>query len=180
MQLDYDKIISVFTFSKTYAMTGWRLGYIVTRDKEIGWMLRLGEYTQTAVVPTFTQFAGAEAISNREKEAEFLSEFITEFILRRKALYQGLSSIEGIKMPIKIEGAFYIFPDFSEFLPANLPDEERKLFIHKKLLQAGVATVYGSCFGKYSHNFLRFSYSTTDLNQIEIGIQRIKEALLEI
>jgi aspartate/methionine/tyrosine aminotransferase len=177
MQLDYDRIISVFTFSKTYAMTGWRLGYIVTRDKEIGRMLRLGEYTQTAGVPTFTQFAGAEAIINKEKEEETLKEFIQEFNIRRKRLYEGLNSIKGIKMPIKPEGAFYIFPDFSEFIPANLSVEESKLFIHKKLLDAGVATVYGSCFGKYFQNFLRFSYSTTDLKQIEEGLVRIKEAL---
>lgn len=177
MQLDYDKIISVFTFSKTYAMTGWRLGYIVTKDKEISKMLRLGEYTQTAGVPTFTQFAGAEAISNKEKESEFLQDFIKEFDLRRKTLYEGLSSIDGVKMPIQPEGAFYIFPDFSEFIPNNITQEERKFYIHKKLIDEGVATVYGSCFGKYSENFLRFSYSTTDVEQIKEGIERIKKAL---
>lgn len=177
MQLDYDKIISVYTFSKTYAMTGWRLGYIVTRDKEIGRMLRLGEYTQTAGVPTFTQFAGAEAISNKEKESEFLRDFIKEFDIRRKTLYEGLSSIDGVKMPIQPEGAFYLFPDFSEFIPNNITQEERKLYIHKKMIEAGVATVYGSCFGKYSNNFLRFSYSTTNVDQIKEGIQRIRKAL---
>lgn len=177
MQLEYDKIFSVFTFSKTYAMTGWRLGYIVTRDKEIGRMLRLGEYTQTAGVPTFTQFAGAEAISNKVKENEFLKELLTEYEIRRKILYQGLSSIDGIKMPVQPQGAFYIFPDFSEFIPKNLTEEESKLFIHRKLIDSGVAAVYGSCFGKYSKNFLRFSYSTTNIKQILTGVERIKEAL---
>ncbi len=177
MQLDYDRIISVFTFSKTYAMTGWRLGYIVTRDKEIGRMLRLAEYTQTAGVPTFTQFAGVEAISNKEKESEFLKELLTEYEIRRKTLYEGLSSIDGIKMPVQPQGAFYIFPDFSEFIPKNLTEEESKLFIHRKLIDSGVAAVYGSCFGKYSKNFLRFSYSTTNIKQILTGVERIKEAL---
>ena len=64
MQLDYDKIISVYTFSKTYAMTGWRLGYVVSRDKHITNLMKLADYTQTAGIPTYTQFAGAEALTN--------------------------------------------------------------------------------------------------------------------
>lgn len=79
-------------------------------------------------------------------------------------------------MPLKPDGAFYIFPDFSEFVPKNLSSEEGKLYIFKKLFDAGVATVYGSCFGKYFQNNLRFSYSTTDLIQIEEGLSRIREA----
>lgn len=177
MQLDYENIISVYTFSKTYAMTGWRLGYVVTRDKKIADLLKLGDYTQTAGIPTYTQFAGAEAVSNTKKDSESVNAFMKEFELRRKALYEGLSAIDGLKMPLKPEGAFYIFPDFSEFVPKNLSPEEGKLYIFKKLFDAGVATVYGSCFGKYFQNNLRFSYSTTDLKQIEEGIGRIKEAL---
>lgn len=177
MQLDYENIISVYTFSKTYAMTGWRLGYVVTRDKKIADLLKLGDYTQTAGIPTYTQFAGAEAVSNTKKDSESVNAFMKEFELRRKALYEGLSAIDGLKMPLKPEGAFYIFPDFSEFVPKNLSPEEGKLYIFKKLFDAGVATVYGSCFGKYFQNNLRFSYSTTDLKQIEEGIGRIKEVL---
>jgi len=177
MQLDYEKILSVFTFSKTYAMTGWRLGYIVTKDKEIAKMLRLAEYTQTAGIPTFTQFAGAEAILNKSEEEKVINKFMLEFDLRRKKLYEGLSSIDGVKMPVKPEGAFYIFPDFSEFVPSNLSKEDSRLYIHKKLIDAGVATVYGSCFGKYLQNFLRFSYSTTNIEQITEGVERIKKAL---
>lgn len=175
MSFDYDRIISVFTFSKTYAMTGWRLGYIVTRDVEIAKLLRLAEYTQTAGVPTFTQFAGVEAISNKVEETKTINSFLNEFNLRRQTLYEGLCSIEGIRMPVKPEGAFYIFPDFSEFIPPNIQEEEKKFFIYKKLLDAGIATVYGSCFGKYSNNFIRFSYSTTNLEQINEGIRRIKK-----
>lgn len=177
MQLDYDKIISSFTFSKTYAMTGWRLGYTVARDPHIINLMKLGDYTQTAGVPTYTQFAGAEALSNTEKEVSAVNEFMAEFELRRKALFDGLSSIEGIKMPLKPEGAFYVFPDFSEFVPKNLTPDESRLFIFKKLFDAGVATVYGSCFGQYFQYNLRFSYSTTNLKQIEEGIERIKNAL---
>ena len=177
MQLDYENIISVYTFSKTYAMTGWRLGYVVCRNKKITELIKLGDYTQTAGVPTFTQFAGAEAITNNQAEEESVGDFLKEFSIRRNALYDGLSSIDGIGMPLKPEGAFYVFPDFSEFVPKSLTPEESKLFIYHKLIDEGVATVYGSCFGKYFQNNLRLSYSTTNLKQIEEGIERISKAL---
>ena len=178
MQLDYENIISVYTFSKTYAMTGWRLGYLVSRNKKLTNIIKLGDYTQTAGVPTYTQFAGAEAITNFDKEKESVDSFMQEFKLRRNALYEGLNSIEGVKLPSKPEGAFYIFPDFSEFVPKNISPSESKLFVFNKLMDAGVATVYGSCFGHYFQNNLRLSYSTTNLNQIDEGISRIKKALL--
>jgi aspartate aminotransferase len=178
MQLDYENIISVYTFSKTYAMTGWRLGYLVSRNKKLTNIIKLGDYTQTAGVPTYTQFAGAEAITNFDKEKESVDSFMQEFKLRRNALYEGLNSIEGVKLPSKPEGAFYIFPDFSEFVPKNISPSESKLFVFDKLMDAGVATVYGSCFGHYFQNNLRLSYSTTNLNQIEEGISRIKKVLL--
>jgi aspartate aminotransferase len=177
MQLDYENIISVYTFSKTYAMTGWRLGYLVCRNKKITNLIKLGDYTQTAGIPTYTQFAGVEALTNTEKEKESVDIFMNEFALRRNALYNGLNSIEGIRLPLKPDGAFYIFPDFSEFVPKNINLEDSKLYIFNKLIDSGVATVYGSCFGQYFQNNLRFSYSTTNLKQIEEGLHRIKKAL---
>jgi aspartate/methionine/tyrosine aminotransferase len=137
----------------------------------------LGDYTQTAGIPTYTQFAGVEALTNTEKEKESVDIFMNEFALRRNALYNGLNSIEGIRLPLKPDGAFYIFPDFSEFVPKNINLEDSKLYIFNKLIDSGVATVYGSCFGQYFQNNLRFSYSTTNLKQIEEGLHRIKKAL---
>jgi aspartate/methionine/tyrosine aminotransferase len=102
---------------------------------------------------------------------------MNEFSARRNTLYEGLKAIDGVKLPIKPEGAFYIFPDFSEFVPKDIDKEESRLFIFHKLMDEGVATVYGSCFGKYFQNNLRFSYSTTNLEQIEEGVSRIKKAL---
>jgi aspartate aminotransferase len=179
MQLDYENIIAVYTFSKTYAMTGWRLGYLVSRNKELTNIIKLGDYTQTAGVPTYTQFAGAEALSNIEKEQQAINDFMKEFALRRDALYDGLKSIDGVKLPGKPEGAFYIFPDFSEFVPKGINKGESSVYMYKKFVEAGVATVYGSCFGNYFQNNLRFSYSTTNLQQIEEGLSRIKKALLK-
>jgi aspartate aminotransferase len=177
MQSDYENIIGVYTFSKTYAMTGWRLGYLVSRNKKLTNIIKLSDYTQTAGVPTYTQFAGAEALSNSDMEKESVDNFMKEFSIRRDALYEGLKSIDGIKLPVKPEGAFYIFPDFSEFVPKDISVEEKKLYVYHKLLEAGVATVYGSCFGNYFQNNLRFSYSTTNLQQIEEGLKRIRKTL---
>lgn len=177
MQSDYENIIGVYTFSKTYAMTGWRLGYLVSRNKKLTNIIKLSDYTQTAGVPTYTQFAGAEALLNSNMEKESVDNFMKEFSIRRDALYEGLKSIDGIKLPVKPEGAFYIFPDFSEFVPKDISLEERKLYVYHKLLEAGVATVYGSCFGNYFQNNLRFSYSTTNLQQIEEGLRRIRKTL---
>jgi len=177
MQLDYENVISVYTFSKTYAMTGWRLGYAVSRNAKLINLLKLGDYTQTAGIPTYTQFAGAEALTNSEKENEAIENFMKEYIVRRDTLYEGLKNIPDIKLPSKPEGAFYIFPDFSEFVPNNINNEDRKTFIFNKLIDAGVATVYGSCFGKFFENNLRFSYSTTSVAQIEDGLNKIESAL---
>ena len=177
MQLDYENIIAVYTFSKTYAMTGWRLGYLVSRNKKLTNIIKLGDYTQTAGVPTYTQFAGAEALSNSEMEKKSVNSFMNEFSVRRNALYEGFNAIDGIKLLGKPEGAFYVFPDFSEFVPKNLSKEESKHYIFNKLMDVGVAAVYGSCFGKYFQNNLRFSYSTTNLQQIEEGINRIRTVL---
>jgi len=90
---------------------------------------------------------------------------------------EGLHNISGIKLPSKPEGAFYIFPDFSEFVPKNISKEERDTYIFNKLIDAGVATVYGSCFGKFFETNLRFSYSTTSVDQIEDGLNKIESAL---
>lgn len=177
MEYDYENVIAVHTFSKTYAMTGWRLGFLVLRNSKIADMLKLGEYTQTAGIPTYTQFAGAEALSNVDEEKKALESFMNEFILRRDVLYDGLNSISGIKVPSKPDGAFYIFPDFSEFIPKHLNKEESNLYIFNKLMDAGVATVYGSCFGNYFCSNLRFSYSTTNIKQIENGIEKVAKAL---
>lgn len=177
LQSDYENIISVYTFSKTYSMTGWRLGYVVSKNKKIIDLIKLGDYTQTAGVPTYTQFAGAEALLNTDEDRKSVNNFLSEFSARRSALYEGLKEIDGVELPNKPEGAFYIFPDFSKFVPKNISKEEKKLYVFNKLMDAGVATVYGSCFGKYFPNNLRFSYSTTNLEQIEEGLSRIKKAL---
>ena len=173
-----DNIISVFTLSKTYAMTGWRLGYTITRDEHIAKLLRLGNYTQTAGVTTFLQYAGAAALSDRAKSKEVIATMVSEFELRRNALYDGLKDLPGVKIA-RPEGAFYMFPNFSDVLPANLAGDDRRKFIYNKLLEHGICTVYGSCFGKYFDDNVRLSFSGTPLPVIEDLVGRFRGIFAE-
>ncbi|HOI29223.1 MAG TPA: aminotransferase class I/II-fold pyridoxal phosphate-dependent enzyme [Melioribacteraceae bacterium] len=172
--LEYENIISTFTLSKTYAMTGWRLGYLVTRDKRIPKLLKLGNYTQTAGVTTFLQHAAAEALNNEEESRKSVGLMVTEFEKRRDFFFEGLKSIDGLKVT-KPKGGFYFFPDFSAFIPKNIFGEERKLYVYNLLMNEGVATVYGSCFGNYFDDYIRFSFSTTPVPVIEEGLFRMKK-----
>jgi aspartate aminotransferase len=169
-----DNIITVFTLSKTYAMTGWRLGYTISRDEHVAKLLRLGNYTQTAGVTTFLQYAGAAALSDRKTSNEVVSAMMAEFGLRRNALYDGLKDLPGVRIA-RPEGAFYMFPNFSEVMPAKLTGDERRKYIYNKLLEHGICTVYGSCFGRYFDDNIRLSFSGTPLPVIEELIGRFRE-----
>lgn len=172
--LEYENIISTFTLSKTYSMTGWRLGYLVTRNKQIPKLLKLGNYTQTAGVTTFLQYAAAEALNNKEESQKAINAMVTEYEKRRNIFYEGLSDINGLSVT-KPKGGFYFFPDFSNFIPKNISGKERKLYIYKLLINEGVASVYGSCFGNYFDGCIRFSFSTTPVENILEGVDRIKK-----
>jgi len=169
-----DNIITVFTFSKTFAMTGWRLGYVVTRNERVAELLRLGNYTQTAGVTTFLQYAGAEALNNVEASERAVSTMVDEFTLRRDALYAGLSELPGIRFD-KPQGAFYMFPNFSEIIPATLEGTERNKFIYELLMEHGIATVYGSCFGKHFGDNVRLSFSATPVPVVEKAVERMSK-----
>ncbi|MFA5803013.1 MAG: aminotransferase class I/II-fold pyridoxal phosphate-dependent enzyme [Melioribacteraceae bacterium] len=176
--LEYDNIVSTFTLSKTYAMTGWRLGYLVSRNKQIPKLLKLGNYTQTAGVTTFLQHAAAEALRNKAESEKAIANMVAEFQKRRDVLFDGLTKINGLKVT-KPSGGFYFFPNFSVFIPENLGAEERKLYIYNLLLKEGVASVYGSCFGNYFIDNVRFSFSTTPVKAIVEGLERMKKIFLK-
>jgi aspartate/methionine/tyrosine aminotransferase len=170
-----DNVIACYTFSKTYAMTGWRLGYIATRHPEIPNLISLGDYTQTAGVVTFLQYAAAEALDNEPEGERFVASATQEYVKRREALYTGLKGIAGIQVE-KPQGAFYLFPNFTQLIPPDLTGEARNLFAWQRLMDKGVATVYGSCFGSHFTDNLRFSFSTTGVDKIQEGLSRIREA----
>lgn len=173
--LDQEKIIAVFSFSKSYSMTGWRLGYLVTRQERIPSMLRLADYSQTAGVVPFIQYAGREALTNRTESDRAISAMVGEFQRRRDVLYEGLSAIDGIRVE-KPGGAFYMFPNFTELIPAGLVGPERELYVANKLMDHGVAVVHGSCFGSGFDDNIRISFSTTPVPAVEAGVRRIEQA----
>ncbi|MCB9233103.1 MAG: aminotransferase class I/II-fold pyridoxal phosphate-dependent enzyme [Bacteroidia bacterium] len=174
-----DHIISCYTFSKAYAMTGWRIGYVVSKNPEVIRLGKLGDYSQTAGVVTFLQHAAAEAITNVEAEAEALAPMLEAYEARRDLLFEELNKIPGISVD-KPQGAFYFFPDFGAFVPAEIQGEARKTYIFERLLEAGVAVVYGSCFGDHFTDNVRISFSATDLDEIRLGIRRIREAFVGV
>ncbi|MCH7548319.1 MAG: aminotransferase class I/II-fold pyridoxal phosphate-dependent enzyme [Candidatus Krumholzibacteriota bacterium] len=173
VRVPQDNIITIFTFSKTYSMTGWRLGYAVTRNEKVAKLLRLGNYTQTAGVTTFLQYAGAQALNNTEQSESSISTMLAEFTLRRDALYEALKDLPGVRLS-RPEGAFYMFPDFSERIPADLTGTDRDRYIYNKLAEQGVACVYGSCFGKHFGDNVRLSFSATPVAAIDEAAGRLR------
>ncbi len=166
MEINENHIISVFTLSKSFAMTGFRSGYVVTKNKRVAELIKLGNYTQTAGISTPIQWASAAALNNKQERLSHIKSMVGELQIRRDALYTGLKSIQGIGISQKPEGAFYVFPDFSA-LGGGYE-------VYEKLMNKGVATVYGSCFGKHFENNIRFSFSATSLENIKDIVIRMK------
>jgi aspartate/methionine/tyrosine aminotransferase len=166
-----ENIITVFTLSKSFAMTGWRVGYAVTRHAHVAKLLRLGNYTQTAGVTTFIQYAAAEALNNLEESRRAVTAMVEEFERRRDALYEGLKDLPGVSVD-RPAGAFYVFPNFSDVIPRGLEGEERHHYVYRLLMEQGVATVYGSCFGHHFGDNIRISFSATPVPLIHEAVER--------
>jgi len=171
---DYNNIITAFTFSKTFSMTGLRLGYAVTRNKIAADLIRKGDYTETAGVVTSIQQAANIAFWLDED----IKDRVETFKSRRDKLYESLKGIEGIEV-VKPEGAFYFYPNFSKFIPKDLKQEEKNWYIYKLFLENGIATVPGCCFTKAGHftDNVRFSISATSHEDITEGTERMKTLL---
>jgi aspartate aminotransferase len=169
-----ENVITVFTMSKTFAMTGWRLGYTVTRDEHVARLLRLGNYTQTAGVTPFLQYAGAEALNNAQAGDRAVAAMVEEFQLRRDALFAGLEDLPGVTLD-RPEGAFYMFPNFTRVIPKNVKGAERQRWVYNRLMEEGMCTVYGSCFGKHFADNVRLSFSATPIPVIEEAVGRLRD-----
>lgn len=155
-------------FSKTYAMTGWRLGYAVA-NKEVIEALKRVAVNSFSCVATFVQIAGIEALRGPQDEPERMRK---EYEERRNLIVKGLNEIPGfsVKMP---KGAFYAFPNIKKL---GKPSRELADYL---LYEAGVCTLSGTAFGEYGEGYLRFSYATSKENIIE-GLKRVKHAIEKI
>ena len=163
-----DRTIVVNGFSKTYAMTGWRLGYAYANGEIIEAMARIQQSTTTCPV-SFVQKAGVAALRGPQDQVE---KMVEEYDRRRRFIFEKLSEIEEIRC-VMPQGAFYIFPDISSL---NMSSSE---FCLRLLEEAGVSTTPGSIFGECGEGYVRVSYAS-DIQIISEGIKRIKEFIKSV
>ena len=182
-QLDYEKqyvsiasfenmkdyTIIVNGFSKAYAMTGWRMGYIAASKKHIDHILKVHQYTTTSQM-TFAQIGMAKAIDQEDVKKE-VQHMIQTFHERRTFIMEQLDQCAMLSY-VKPHGAFYIMVDVSK---TDLTGQE----FADKLLEYGVAVVPANGFGKNLNNFIRISFASSKEN-IEEAIVRIKKLLFDL
>ena len=154
-----DQLFLCQSFSKPYAMTGWRVGYLIGPEDVMARLLLL-HAAEVAAIPTFLQDACVTALSVSTKEMADTYERRREFVCRR------LTEM-GLDFP-KPEGAFYVFPDISRFC---LSSED---FCTRMILEGKVAAVPGSCFG--CEGYIRISYCCSDEALAE-GLDRLESFL---
>ncbi len=155
--------ITVSGFSKTFSMTGWRLGTLVA-NATIAQAVETLQSQITSNATTFAQYGALAALKNKAEAQQALTEMLTSFDRRRLKMYEFLKKIEGIKC-LRAQGAFYLFPNISRF---GMKSTE---FAGKLLEEAKVAVVPGIAFG--TDDYIRLSYATSDAI-IERGLERIQ------
>ncbi len=152
-------------FSKTYAMTGWRLGFGVM-PQPLAEKMELLLTHSVGCTATFTQFAGLEAILGPQDEVEAVR---AEFRRRRDLMVRGLNAIPGVRCPMP-QGAFYAFPNVQAF---GRPVTKLADYL---LGEAGVAVLPGTAFGHHGEGYLRLSYANSFEN-IQKALERMACAL---
>ncbi len=159
------RTISVFTLSKSYAMTGWRVGYTVAPPTVIDEMEKLMEHMVSGV----TSVAQRAALAAIEGPQDCVREMVSTYDQRRQTVYEGLCSIEGIRC-LKPESTFYAFPNISSLGLTSWEFAKYLVREHK------VAVVPGSIFGQGGEGYLRLSFAASR-DQLKEGINRIKRGV---
>ncbi|MYC30136.1 MAG: pyridoxal phosphate-dependent aminotransferase [Chloroflexi bacterium] len=150
-------------FSKSYAMTGWRLGYGIMPEELVPHITRLA-VNSVSCAASFSQRAAVAALDGPQDEVQAMA---AEFAQRRRLITDGLRNIPGINCP-EPEGAFYAFPSIRETGISSSEFEERALN------EAGVALLSGSAFGAYGEGYVRLSYANSQEN-IQKALDRLGE-----
>ncbi|KUH32403.1 aromatic amino acid aminotransferase [Thermococcus celericrescens] len=164
----FERTITINGFSKTFAMTGWRLGFVAAPSWVIEKMARFQMYNATCPV-TFVQYAAAKAIHD-PRSWEAVEEMRQEYDRRRNLVWKRLNEI-GLPT-VKPKGAFYIFPRIRD---TGLSSNE---FSELMLKEARVAVVPGSAFGNAGEGYIRISYATA-YEQLEEAMDRMEKVLKE-
>ena len=159
-----ERTIIMDGFSKTFSMTGWRLGYGIMPE---ALAQRVGLLMTHSVGCTahFTQIAGLEAVTGPQ---DFVVKMVAEFEKRRNVLVKGLNELPGVTCRLP-EGAFYVFPNIKG---TGLSSSE----LANRLLDGGVAVLPGSAFGEYGEGYLRIVYANS-LANIELALERMAKVL---
>ena len=157
-----ERTIIVSGLSKAYAMTGWRMGYILAPKEITDQMYKIHQYA-IMCAPTTSQFAAIEALNNGDEDIEYMRE---EYNRRRRLLLDGFASV-GLEC-FEPEGAFYAFPNIGKF---GLSSDE---FCTRLLNEKKVAIVPGTAFGASGEGFARVSYAYS-VNHITTAIEKIGE-----
>lgn len=163
-----ERTIIIDGHSKTYAMTGWRLGYGIM-PADLAEQIAKLMVNSNSCTATFIQMAALEALKGQQ---DGVAERTAELKRRRDVIVDGLNAIEGItcKMPL---GAFYVFPNVTA-MPMSGGE-----FADYLLQEYAVATLSGTAFGEYGDGYLRLSYAGS-LGSIKKGLERIAEAVAKV
>ncbi|MBN1235206.1 MAG: pyridoxal phosphate-dependent aminotransferase [Methanotrichaceae archaeon] len=156
-----DRTVTINGFSKVYAMTGWRLGYLTGPRETMKWVIRLLSHSVSQAA-TFVQHAGVAAMQGPQDEIESM---VAEFRVRRDMLAAGLKDL-GIPCSMP-GGAFYVFPDVSHLGGGDA-------FTDRLLKEALIAATPGSAFGPGGENYVRLSYATSQ-SRIKQALERIEK-----
>jgi aspartate aminotransferase len=158
-----ERTILLDGFSKTYAMTGWRMGYGVMRPDLAAQITRLAT-NSTSCTASFTQIAGIEALRGDQSSVD---QMCAEFKRRRDVFVAGLNKIKGFscRMP---KGAFYVFPNITK------TGWKSKPLADALLEQAGIAALSGTAFGEFGEGYLRFSVANS-LENLQQALDRLDE-----
>ena len=171
----YKKTIVINGLSKSYSMTGWRVGYAAGPEDIIKGMTSLQGHVTTSST-TFIQWASIDALEKCEEEVENMRK---EFLKRRDFMYERLNKIPGMQCP-KPEGAFYLMPDVTYYFGKSYKDwkiESAADLCNYLLEEARVAVVPGNAFE--APKTIRFAYSVS-IETIAAGMDRMEEALKKL
>jgi aspartate/methionine/tyrosine aminotransferase len=158
-----EKTIILDGFSKTYAMTGWRMGYGVMPEWLVGAVSKL-MVNSASCTASFTQRAGIAALTGPQ---DCVAAMVAEFHRRRDAICRGLNQIPGFRCAVP-GGAFYAFANVTG---TGIPSKELADYL---LEEAGVSCLQGGSFGEYGDGYIRFSYANSLANLME-AVERIKK-----
>ena len=163
-----DRTITLDGFSKTFAMTGWRLGYGIVPEWLVPHFSRL-VINSVSCTNAFAQFGAVEALTGPQDDADAMR---AEFIERRELMVGGLNSIEGLRC-VMPHGAFYTFPNVSAFGRTSAEIADHLLY------DAGICGLAGTAFGAHGEGYLRFSYANSREN-LTLALERIGESLAKL